>query len=640
MSGIVGIYHLDGRPVDRESLQRMSAAIAHRGRDDCGMRFDGPIGMAHRMFHTTPESLFEKQPFMDEGSQLCLVMDGRVDNRDELKSALASEGLYLRAGADAEIVLSAYRAWGEDCASRIIGDFAFAIWDGRLQRLFCARDFMGVRPFLYHFDGRTFLWASELHAVLESPDVSRKPNEGMAGEYLASYIRSLTETLFQGVMRLPPAHYLIVDGGGIRFRRYWDFDPSKSVPYRTDEQYAEHFYELFREAVRSRMRSVGPVASDLSGGLDSSSVVGVAQELLRDGCVNGAGFETVSWVFPGRECDESLYINEMVSKWNLVSRKLTPKPASAETFIEQVNRYLDFPGYPNAHALDSLRSLARASGVYGCRVVLTGEGGDEWLTGMWRHYIDLLAQRKFGRVVRELYRDGGLRSLGECARECLRTCVWPVTPKLLQRLVRRCLNRPESPKWIDRRFAKRIGLADRLQQEAYTPPGASFAQREMYSALTDGFSAHAQEVGERNAAWSGLEIRHPLCDRRIVEFGLAIPEEQRRRGEVDKFILRNAIKESLPAAVLNRKDKAEFSNLFVEQMRAIGGVRLFDSMEIAGASGQPVWTNETEVRSMYVEMERFSETGFKGPVTYVWALWMIWGVELWRRAAFGTAPRA
>ena len=639
MSGIVGIYHLDGRPADRELLQRMSAAIAHRGKDDCGMWVNGRIGMAHRMFHTTPESLFEKQPLTDEENQLCLVMDGRVDNRDELKSALASKGVQLRSGSDAEIVLRAYEAWGEDCAAKIIGDFAFAIWDGRLRRIFCARDFMGVRPFLYCFDGNTFLWVSELHAFFESPDVSRKPNEGMAGEYLTSYIRNLTETLYQGVMRLPPAHYLIVDASGIRFRRYWDFDPSKSVLYRTDEQYAEHFYELFREAVRSRMRSVGPVASDLSGGLDSSSVVGMAQDLMRDSCVNGASFETVSWVFPGRECDESFYINEVVSKWNLASRTLTPKPAPAETFIEQAERYLDFPDYPNAHALDSLRSLAHASGVHGCRVVLTGEGGDEWLTGMWRHYIDLLAQRKFGKVVRELYRDGGLRGFGELTRECLRACVWPVTPKLLQRLVRRCLNRPESPKWIDGDFAKRIGLADRLQQETYAPPYASFAQREMCSSLTDGFSVHSQEVGERNAAWLGLEIRHPLCDRRIVEFGLAIPEEQRRRGKVDKFILRNAMKESLPAAVLNRKDKAEFSNLFFEQMEAIGGIRLFDSMEIAGASGPSVWINETEVRSMYREMERFSETGFKGAVTHVWSLWMIWGVELWRRAAFGTVPR-
>jgi len=623
----VGIYHPDGRHVDRELIQRMSDSVAHRGGDDSGMWVNGPIGMAHRMFHTTPESLFEKQPLTDEEHRLCLVMDGRVDNRDELKSDLESKGLHLRADTDAEIVLRAYRAWGEGCAAKIIGDFAFVMWDGRLQRVFCARDFMGVRPFLYRFDGKTFLWASELHAFFESPDVSRQPNEGMAGEYLTSYIRNLTETLYQGVMRLPPAHYLIVDSGGIRFRRYWDFDPSKIILYRTDDQYAGHFYELFREAVRSRMRSVGPVVSDLSGGLDSSSVVGMAQDLLRDGCAGDAGFETVSWVFPGGECDESFYVNEVVSKWNLVSRTLTPKPAPADAFIEQARRYLDFPGYPNENALNSLRSLR----AHGCRVALTGEGGDEWLTGMWRHYIDLLTQRKFGRVVGELYRDGGLRGLSEFARECLRICVWPVAPKLLQRFVRRCLNRPELPRWIDEDFARRSGLAERLRQEAHAPPYASFAQREMCSALADGFSVHSQEIGNRNAAWSGLEIRHPLCDRRIVEFGLALPEEQRRRGEMDKFILRNTMKESLPLAVLNRKDKAEFSNLFVEQVKALGGIRLFDSMEIADAG----WINETAVHSMYEQMENFSETGFKGPVTYVWSLWMIFGVELWRRTISG-----
>ena len=603
MSGMVGIHHLDGRPVDRELIRRMSAAISHRGRDGDGLWIDGSIGMAHRMFHATPESLFEKQPLTDDENQLCLVMDGRVDNRHELKSALVSEGQSPRSNDDAELVLCAYRAWGESCAERIIGDFAFAIWDGGLRRLFCARDFMGLRPFVYHFDGKTFIWTSELHALFEAPGVTRDPNEGMAGEYLSTRICSLTETLYQGVMRLPPAHCMTVDGGGIRFRRYWDFDPSKRVLYRSDAQYAEHFHDLFREAVRCRMRCVGPVASDLSGGLDSSSVVAMAQELLLDGSVDGEGFETLSWSFPGMEYDEIFFVDEVVSKWNLVSHRLTPKPLPANDYIEKSNRYLDFPGYPNAQALDQLRSLASASQ---CKAVLTGEGGDEWLTG---------------------YLERGLRGLRGQAREYLKGYVWPLAPRLFQRLVRRCLNRPESPKWIDSRFAARTDLAERLRRETKAPPSASFAQRAMYSALTDGFSVHAQEVGERNAAWLGLEIRHPLCDRRIVEFGLAIPDERRRRGETDKIILRNVMRKSLPAAVLNRMDKAEFSHLFVDQMRAMGGIEIFDSMAIA--SGAQAWINGTEVRSMYGQMERFCE--LNRPVTHIWSLWMIWGVELWRR---------
>jgi asparagine synthase (glutamine-hydrolysing) len=455
---------------------------------------------------------------------------------------------------------------------------------------------MGLRPFVYYFDGKTFIWASELRALFEFSDVTRKTNEGMAGEYLSARIRSLTETLYQGVMRLAPAHCLSVDAAGVRFRRYWDFDPSKRVLYRTDDQYAGHFYDLFREAVRCRMRSLGPVASELSGGLDSSSVVAMAQELSLDGRGACAGFQTFSWVFPGRECDESFYVNEVVSKWNLVSRALTPEPLPVEAFIELTDRYLDFPCYPNAQALDSLRSLAVANG---CRVVLTGQGGDEWLTGM-------------------------LDGLREFARAYLRNCMWPRAPRIAQRLVRRFLNRPETPRWVDTRFAQRIDLGARLRQKTHVPQSASFAQREMYSALTNGFNVHAQEVGERNSTWLGLELRHPLCDRRIVEFGLAIPEGQRRRRETDKFILRNAMKEALPAPVLNREDKAEFSHLFIEQMKAMGGAKLFDSMEIA--TGSPVWINRAEVRSMYSQMERFSR--------------MIWGVEIWRRATIGTVPLA
>ena len=607
MSGIVGIYHLDGRPVDLELVQKMSCAIAHRGRDADGTWFNGQIGMAQRMFQTTPESVFEKQPLFDEGNQLCLAMDGRVDNRIELISALESKGQNLPGDSDAEIVLRAYEAWGENCAAKIIGDFAFAIWDGRLNRLFCARDFFGIRPFVYFFKANTFLWSSELHALFESPEVPRVPNEGMAGEYLAGNICNLTETLYQGILRLPPAHYMIVDASGIRIKRYWDFDASSKVIHQTDDQYAEHFYELFSEAVRCRMRSAGPVGADLSGGLDSSSVVGIAQELLRDGRVNGEGFEAISWAFPGLDCDESYYVNEVVSKWNLVSRSLTPEPVQAEVFIEQASRYLDFPGYPNAHALDSLRLLAKR---HGCKVVLTGEGGDEWFSGMHE----------------------GLR---ETAREYLRSRVWPITPNQFQSFVRQCLNRPEFPGWINKEFAQRINLVERLRAKIHAPASIRFAQRERYIALADGFSIHAQELGERNAAWSGLEIRHPLCDRRIVEFGLAIPDEQRRRGGIDKYILRNAMKRSLPAAVLNRNDKAEFSHLFIDQMKALGGKRLFSSMEIAnGSSG---WINEIEVRSVYNQLESSAQEN--RPATNIWSLWVIWGVELWKRAAFGSKPR-
>jgi len=627
MSGIVGIYYLDGRPVDQGLLEAMTGAIAHRGRDGSGLWIGASVGMGHRMFHTTPESLFEKQPLTNESGQISLVLDGRVDNRDELKSSLIAGGSVLRDDTDAELVLRSYETWGEGCAVKLIGDFACAIWDGRHRRLFCARDFMGIRPFYYYFDGKSFLWSSEPHALFESPDAPRKPNEGMIAEYLTSYIHDVRETLYQGILRLPPAHYLVVDADGIRFQRYWDIDPSKSIRYASDEQYTEHFYDLFRESVRSKMRAVGPVASDLSGGLDSSSVVGMAQVLISENSIGCKGFETFSWVFPGRECDESSYIDDVISKWGLIGHKVEPHPARLDRFLEQVALYQDFPGYPNGATVSPLRPLARSRG---CRVSLTGEGGDEWTAGTYNHYIDLLFKRSFRQAAREGYQSGGFTGSLDLLRNVIRVCVWPAAPRGLQRMVRALMRKPEVPDWIGREFARRTGLAERLLQEEYKPKRASYSQKERYSLLTCGWNVHSKEIQDRVNAYHQMEARHPLSDRRIVEFGLALPEEQRRRDGTNKFILRNAGRNLLPPSVHSRRDKAHFADMFSDQLRMLGGGAMFESLTIAGLG----WVNADRVRLMYKQMEKFAREGFKGPVTYIWILWIIFGIDLWWRLVF------
>ena len=161
MSGIAVFYNLDGRPVDRMLFERLLSAIGHRGPDGIGCCIEGPIALGHAMLRTTPESLQEFQPLRDENAGLCLTLDGRVDNRDELTEALNAKGFQLRANTDAEIVLRAYECWGEESPRQIIGDFAFALWDERRRRLFCARDLEGIKPFFYYFDGRTFICGSE-----------------------------------------------------------------------------------------------------------------------------------------------------------------------------------------------------------------------------------------------------------------------------------------------------------------------------------------------------------------------------------------------------------------------------------------------------------------------------------------------
>ncbi len=185
MAGIAGMYCADGRPADVGEVQRMTSAVEHLGPDGIAYWHSGPVAFAHLQFCTTPESLGERQPLMSPAGEACLVWNGRLDNREELLEALAVRGENPVDRTDPGLALAAYRLWGGDCVQRLIGDFAMAIWDVRLRQLWCARDYIGVRPFFYFWDGKTFLFAPEIRGLLAHPLVSLKINEGMAGEYLA-----------------------------------------------------------------------------------------------------------------------------------------------------------------------------------------------------------------------------------------------------------------------------------------------------------------------------------------------------------------------------------------------------------------------------------------------------------------------
>jgi asparagine synthase (glutamine-hydrolysing) len=627
MSGIAGIYHFDGRPVDPALLKRMTDIIGHRGPDRADYWLDGLVGLGHRMLQTTPESLRETQPLADETGSLCLTLDGRVDNRNELRTALESKGAKLRTDTDAELILRAYECWDEACPKHIIGDFAFVIWDRRNRWLFCARDILGLRPLYYYSGDRTFLCGSEPRQLFEDPMTQREPNEGMIGEYLARAITNREETLYQGVYRLPPAHVLIVQPGRLRKVRYWDTDPARTLRYRTDEEYAAHFSEIFKEAVRCRLRSHGPIGAYLSGGLDSSSVVGMVQSLYREGALADLGFETFSMLFPGLPCDESVYIQDVVRMWDLTYNALYPKETDASTYTAQVQRYQDFPNYPNGSMSDSLKALAHAKGF---RVLLTGLGGDDWLTGSLYHYADLLRRLRMLALVRQARFDSHLSPMIVPLSSVLQYGVKPLLPQTVRRALRWMLRRDGFPPWMDPHFARRIHLAERIRGEAVRRPFTTFARADLYRSACSGFGAHFAEVEERSASWFGLEQRHPLHDRRIAEFALALPEEQRWRRDQPRFVLRQAMQGRLPETIRLRLTKADFSHVFAEDLQAQGGEDLFDSLTIASMG----WVNGERVRDMYRQLLQLYAKGDSGYTLYVCPLWLAYGIELWFNTVF------
>lgn len=629
MSGLAGIYHLDGRPVDPARLGRMAAAVAHRGPDGEACWTDGGVGLAQAMLCTTPESLDEKAPLLDETGALCLTLDGRVDNREELATWLRGGGVRLRTGTDAELVLRAYELWGDGCPSRIVGDFALALWDGRRRRLFCARDPLGIKPFYYHLSGPTLLWGSELRQVLGAMERAPEPNEGVVAEYLSHRLVDLAETLYRGVMRLPPGHVLTVDARGARTTRYFGLDPRREIRYRSDDEYAAHFREIFREAVRCRLRSPTPVAVFLSGGVDSSAIVGMAGLLAREREGPGSVIEAYSLGFSHPAGDERAYVDDVVRRSNVPLHRLAPERAAQPSLATQVAELRGFPDFPGMHPWGLLYDEASQRGA---RVALWGLGGDEWLTGTPMHCADLLRQLRVLRLARQVRDDVRVYKLLSAARvgpvDALQWCVLPLIPRAAKRLARR-VGGLGVPGWIARGFARRVSLAERLARRVVEPPFGTYAQRAIAGHLQNGWRAAEYETVDRFEARRSMESRHPFNDRRLIEFALALPEEQRWRGTETKFILRRAAQDLLPASVARRSTKGDFAYLFADAIEREGGAATLGRLRLAGDG----FVDADRVLAMYRRL-RAGDTRQLGPV------WMILGTEVWYRTMFPASRAA
>jgi asparagine synthase (glutamine-hydrolysing) len=627
MSGIAVFYNLDGRPVDRMLLDRMLGAIGHRGPDGIGRWIEGPIALGHAMLRTTPESLQEFQPLRDEKAGLCLTLDGRVDNRDELADALNAKGFDLRTNTDAEIVLRAYECWGEESPHQIIGDFAFALWDERRRRLFCARDLEGIKPFFYYFDGRIFICGSELRQIVEMPMVPGEPNEAFIGEYLCGRLIDREETLYKSVSRLAAGSSLTVSSEGLSKRSYYSLDPKREIRYQTDDQYASHLRQLLRQVVRSSMRSIGGVAVELSGGLDSSTVACIANSLLRDRA-GDCRMETFSLVYSDPECDEREYIDAVVQQWGLTSNLIEPGLDKSSSFAALARLHRDLPGFPNGVVFEDLRHLIAEKGF---RVSLTGAGGDQWFTGSAFYYADLVRELKFGELWRDLRVNWrfGPPSSGRL-ENLLRYGAWPLVPDPARRVIKRLRGNPEFPPWLSSEFAHRVNLAERLRHQAKIPAGLTFAQRTMYETFQSGWDTYLYELEDRDSARYGIEQRYPLDDRRLLEFAFSIPESQRFRGRETKFVMRQAMKALLPEKVSARLDKSDFTGMAVTMLQKLGGEQLFKSLTVASCG----WVDGKAIRAMWSD----DLSVLSGSA--LWALWKILNIEVWMNEGLRSNPSA
>ena len=621
MSGIAGILRFDGRPVQTGELAAMTGAMTHRGPQGIQHWTDGAIGLAHCMFRTTFQSLDEVQPARDDVAGLVVTLDGRIDNRVELWAALG-RGRSDADRADSALLLHCYTKWGVDCLPRLLGDFSFALWDERRQRLLCGRDFLGKRPFYYALGPAWFRFASELGGVLADDEVSREPNLGMVGEFLTARPVSNVDTLYRGVSRLPPAHYMVLSAEGSQVVRYWDWEPDARLRYAREEEYAEHLRDLCATALETRLASPWPVAAALSGGVDSASLLGFSEYLRHEHRYDGR-LELFAMVYPGLSCDESPFIHDVAALHGLDVTEFAPQAVGAAPYEEQIRCFLDLPNYPNGMMHRSYWTEAAARG---CRALLTGKGPDEWLAGSDLGLADRLRQ---GRL-RGLPAD--LRAAAGAHPHATASHLWeyglkPHIPATWRGPLRAAAGRSMCPRFVRDSFCREIHLEDRLRPGLHR--GGNLAASEVAQRLSSGWLSHANELDERAMSFAGLEPRDPFDDRRVVEFALAVPEDQRRRGDLTKFVLRNAVRGLIPDTVAQRRDKADYAHLFAEEFLAQGGRSLFDDLELARRG----WVDGSTVLAMYDDLERRYQGGSTGYVRNVWPLWMVLSLDRWIRIA-------
>jgi asparagine synthase (glutamine-hydrolysing) len=621
MSGVAGVFNRDGRPADPRVVGRMLNSMRHRGPDGQASFVSGPVALGCARLCSTEESLLEHQPLCDESTQLALVFDGRVDNRAELKDALVAAGMPPQDDTDAELVLRAYQCWGDESPARILGDFAYVICDGVRERIFCARDPLGMKPLYYYLDAKRFVCASELQAILLEPEAWTEPNEGMAAELMCGRVLDPEETLFRGIAQVVPGDYLAIDSERVRKRRYWAASSAREIRYSTDREYASHFFDLLREAVRCRLRHPGNgVAAQLSGGLDSSSVVSMAAHLKREGAGDAAPFETFSLISPAPKDDERRYIDEVVRKWQLRSTLLGPGPFSVANAIEQTRRFSDIADFPNDTAITSLYRDIRDKQY---RVMLTGMGGDELFWGRPEYYADAVRGLRVGSIVRRYRDDRRVKALNpdtfSPSKKLLRFGIAPMLPRSVRRAAS-SLRETSYPCWLEADFVRRTSLEDRMGGEYWRQRMEPLKSGERAIPLGAPFVlGKIEHLGSRH----GIEVRHPLYDRRIVEFANAIPDEQRRNGIWQRYVMRQGMSELLPAVVHQRLDKATFDWSFSTAIADEEFGRILESPRIAAVG----WIDARRVRT---EWEAFRA----GRGRYSSQFFTTGAIELWYREMF------
>jgi asparagine synthase (glutamine-hydrolysing) len=577
MCGIAGLIAPAG--ASGEPVAAMAARIAHRGPDGEGFLSWSPgtplggepvaldrraqVWLAHKRLSIIDLTEENAQPFVDPASGVALIHNGEIYNYLELRAELDGRGHRFRTSGDTEVLLRAYLEWGSRCVERFIGMWAFAVLDTREQRLLLSRDRLGIKPLYLARIGRQLAFASEIKALLALPGVGAEPDAGVAGRYLASGVVDVgTRTFFAGIEALPAAHNVIVDlarGSAAAPERYWSLPPEDERP--ADADAIRQFRMSFEDALVLHSRSDVSVGTCLSGGLDSSTIVCLADRLRAAGRIPAYTHHAFGYV-PGDEAlSEQQYMAQVVARTGAEMTYVQPGAGEFETSLPAVIAAQDEPF--GSASIAAQWFVFRAAREQGMTVMLDGQGADEVLGG-YHHFLMAIAAL--------LLRQGRPRAYVQFARDHARRLGSPPLPwgyalgalapspmrALATAVVAR--RRRAAP---DSLATAADAVASQILKDAAEPLPASAS---LPGSLREALISQTTEVSlpsllryeDRNSMAHSIEARVPFLDHRLVELCFRLPDDLKIRGAETKFLLRHAMSDALPAGVLARRDKVGF----------------------------------------------------------------------------------
>jgi asparagine synthase (glutamine-hydrolysing) len=606
MCGIAGQYCLDGKAPDKKLLAEMSKRLTHRGPDGEGTHIRGNAGLVHRRLAIIDLSDEGLQPMTSEDGTLWIVFNGEIYNYIELREELIGKGHRFHSHSDTEVILHAYEEWGADCLSRFNGMWGFTILDEKKGELFCARDRFGIKPFYYTVVNGSFLFASEIKALLAHPDVGTKPDDEILGTYLSWGVQDHTgRTMFDGILQLRPAHALWVTQAGVQEPfRYWDLAVNPAVTSGLpDESVAKQVLEKLTDATRIHLRSDVAVGTCLSGGIDSSTLTVLINNLIRsEGVASvGARQKTFSVVFSDRRFDESRFIDEIVAATGVDAHRTEPLPDQLWDDLNQLVYMQDEPfGSLSIYAQYCVMRLAKER----VKVVLDGQGADELLAGyigyQGSYLRGLISSFRWGTALREL--TGSLRHHRGFFHSAL--------GQLFVRRGRRGL------------LTRQAASLDR-----YGGSLDAILARELASTNLPALLHYE----DRNAMAFSIESRVPYLDYRFVEYVASLPLDQKIRGGITKIALRKAIRGVVPESIRCRMDKMGFVTPEEVWMRDALRPFVLEVLSSATFSGRKYWNAEAVIKNYLAFLD--------GESRYSPEVWRIVCTELWLRTFFDTQHR-